>query len=161
MGAFLHALHVFWDHLAAVHWQLLALALGLHLAKLFFRSIAWRAILRAAYPESRLPLRSVFGAYLAAIADAASSRMRVLRLEPLPNSINAVGDGNSRAMLLACWRRIAIARCASCSAIGTGGTFWQSQDASQCGPEFGTRYLSTAQVIPLAPAGPSKGPAGE
>jgi uncharacterized membrane protein YbhN (UPF0104 family) len=67
VGAFLHALHVFWDHLAAVHWELLAIALGLHLAKLFFRSIAWRTILRAAYPESRLPLRSVFGAYVAGV----------------------------------------------------------------------------------------------
>src|SRR5438874_288341 len=67
MGAFLHAVRVFWDHLAAVHWELLALALALHLARLVFRAVAWRAILRAAYPEQRLHLRSVFGAYVAGV----------------------------------------------------------------------------------------------
>jgi uncharacterized membrane protein YbhN (UPF0104 family) len=67
MGAFLHALRVFWDHLAAVHWQLLALALGFHLLRLLLRSFAWREILRAAHPGARLPFRSVFGAYVGGV----------------------------------------------------------------------------------------------
>jgi len=67
MGAFLHALRVFGDHLAAVRWELLALALGLHLVRLLLRAIAWRTILRAAYPNTRLPFRSVFGAYVAGV----------------------------------------------------------------------------------------------
>jgi uncharacterized membrane protein YbhN (UPF0104 family) len=67
VGDFLHALRVFFDHLAAVHWELLGIALGLHLFRLFLRSIAWWTILRASYPRSRVLLRSVFGAYVAGV----------------------------------------------------------------------------------------------
>jgi uncharacterized membrane protein YbhN (UPF0104 family) len=67
LGAFFHAVHVFFEHLAAVHWTPLALALALHVAKLVFRAIAWRSILRAAYPASRVKFRSVFGAYIAGV----------------------------------------------------------------------------------------------
>ena len=67
MGAFLHAVRVFGDRLAAVHWLLLAIALGLHFGKLVLRAIAWRAILRASYPKARPRLRSVFGAYAAGV----------------------------------------------------------------------------------------------
>jgi uncharacterized protein (TIRG00374 family) len=67
MGAFLHAVRVFFHHLAAVHWVPLAIAVALHLLKLVFRAIAWRAILRAAYPDERLRFRSVFGAYMAGV----------------------------------------------------------------------------------------------
>lgn len=67
MGAFFHAVHVFFSHLAAVQWLPLALALALHVLKLFFRAIAWRNILRASYPGHRIPLRTVFGAYIAGV----------------------------------------------------------------------------------------------
>jgi uncharacterized membrane protein YbhN (UPF0104 family) len=67
MGDFLHAVRVFGDHLAAVEWQFLALALALHLARLLFRAFAWRTILRAAYPGERVRFRSVFGAYMAGV----------------------------------------------------------------------------------------------
>src|SRR5579862_2880616 len=67
MGAFLHAVRVFGEHLAAVHWSLLVLALGFHLVRLVLRAIAWRTILRAAHPGARLRLRSVFGAYVAGV----------------------------------------------------------------------------------------------
>src|SRR5581483_5839554 len=67
MGAFLHALRVFGDHLAAVRWELLALALGLHVVRLLLRAVAWRSILRAPYPDTRLPFRSFFGAYVAGV----------------------------------------------------------------------------------------------
>ncbi len=67
MGAFFHAVHVFFSHLAAVQWTPLALALGLHVGKLFFRAIAWRNILRASYPGHRVRLATVFGAYVAGV----------------------------------------------------------------------------------------------
>jgi uncharacterized membrane protein YbhN (UPF0104 family) len=67
LGAFFHAVHVFFDHLAAVHWTPLAIALALHVAKLVFRAVAWRSILRAAYPEHRIKLRNAFGAYVAGV----------------------------------------------------------------------------------------------
>jgi uncharacterized membrane protein YbhN (UPF0104 family) len=67
VGSFFHAVRVFGDHLAAVRWEFLALALLLHLARLVFRAIAWRAILVAAYPDERPKFRSVFGAYVAGV----------------------------------------------------------------------------------------------
>jgi uncharacterized membrane protein YbhN (UPF0104 family) len=63
VGAFFHAVRVFGSHLAAVQWQFLAIALGFLLLRLVFRAIAWRAILRAAYPDQRIRFRHVFGAY--------------------------------------------------------------------------------------------------
>jgi len=67
VGSFFHAVHVFGDRLAAVHWTFLALALALYLARLVCRAIAWRAILTAAYPDRRPKLRSAFGAYVAGV----------------------------------------------------------------------------------------------
>ena len=67
MGNFFHAVRVFADHLAAVRWEFLALALALHFGKLVLRSVAWRAILAAAYPTERPKLRSAFGAYVAGV----------------------------------------------------------------------------------------------
>ena len=67
MGAFLHAVRVFFHHLAAVHWAPLAIAVGLHVLKLGFRAVAWRSILGAAYPGQRIRFRSVFGAYVAGV----------------------------------------------------------------------------------------------
>jgi uncharacterized membrane protein YbhN (UPF0104 family) len=68
MGDFLHAVRVFGDHLAAVHWSLLGIALGLAFAKLVLRAVAWQTILRASYPDARPAFRSVLGAYLAGVA---------------------------------------------------------------------------------------------
>jgi glycosyltransferase 2 family protein len=67
MGAFFDAVGVFFDHLAAVKWAPLGIALALHLLKLVFRAIAWRTILSAAYPEHQPKFRSVLGAYLAGV----------------------------------------------------------------------------------------------
>lgn len=67
MGNFFHAVHVFGDRLAAVHWSFLALALGLYFVRLVFRAFAWRAILTAAYPDEPPKLRSTFGAYVAGV----------------------------------------------------------------------------------------------
>ncbi|MEI8105564.1 MAG: lysylphosphatidylglycerol synthase transmembrane domain-containing protein [Actinomycetes bacterium] len=67
MGEFFHAVRVFGDQLAAVRWEYLAVALALGVAKLVFRAIAWRTILRASFPGERLRFRSVFGAYVAGV----------------------------------------------------------------------------------------------
>ena len=67
MGEFFHAVRVFGDQLAAVRWQYLAVALGLHLLRLALRAYAWRTILRASYPGSSVRYRSVFGAYVAGV----------------------------------------------------------------------------------------------
>ena len=65
MHATLHAIGVFFHHLAAVHWQWLAIAVSCHLVKLLAASRAWYNIVRAAYPEQRVPYRHLYGAYVA------------------------------------------------------------------------------------------------
>jgi glycosyltransferase 2 family protein len=67
VGAFLHAVGVFFHHLAEVKWSALGLAIACHLIKLLFRSRAWQNILRASFPETKLKLRSAFGAYVAGV----------------------------------------------------------------------------------------------
>src|ERR671934_2105790 len=67
VGEFFHALRVFFDQLASVGWTSLAIALGLHLAKVLLRTVAWRNILRASYPEQRVRLAPVAGAYVAGV----------------------------------------------------------------------------------------------
>jgi uncharacterized membrane protein YbhN (UPF0104 family) len=67
VGAFLHAVRVFGDRLTDVEWRFLLIALGLHLAKLALRAVAWRTILIASYPRSKPRLRTVFGAYVAGV----------------------------------------------------------------------------------------------
>jgi glycosyltransferase 2 family protein len=67
VSEFFHAVAVFFDELASVGWGALAIALGLHFGKLVLRTFAWRNILAAAYPETRMPWRSVFGAYVAGV----------------------------------------------------------------------------------------------
>jgi uncharacterized membrane protein YbhN (UPF0104 family) len=65
MSAFFHAVGVFFHHLAAVRWEALALALACQVAKLLLRAGAWRAIVQAAYPGSRVRYWDTFGAYVA------------------------------------------------------------------------------------------------
>jgi uncharacterized membrane protein YbhN (UPF0104 family) len=60
-------IQTFFEELADVEWTPLAIACGLQLARLFFRSVAWRAIIAAAYPEARVPLGHVTGAYFAGV----------------------------------------------------------------------------------------------
>jgi uncharacterized membrane protein YbhN (UPF0104 family) len=63
--AVIHAIGVFFHHLAAVHWQALGIAVGCHLLKLLAVSRAWRNVVRAAYPGSRVSWLRMFGAYVA------------------------------------------------------------------------------------------------
>ena len=67
MGEFFHAVRVFFDELAAVGWGSLAIALGFHFTRLLLRTIAWRNILRASYPDERVRWRPVAGAYIAGV----------------------------------------------------------------------------------------------
>src|SRR4029450_2193349 len=50
MSQFFHAVDVFFEHLAAVHWGALALAIAFHVMKAVVRTFAWRNIIRAAFP---------------------------------------------------------------------------------------------------------------
>ena len=67
MGAFVDAVQVFWNHLAAVRWEALALACAFQVLKLVVRSFAWRNILAASYPGVPIRRRGVFGAYVAGV----------------------------------------------------------------------------------------------
>ena len=67
MSAFFHAVGVFFDHLAAVHFDALGIAVALHFLKIVARTFAWRNILRAAFPNARIKHRVVFGAYVAGV----------------------------------------------------------------------------------------------
>ena len=60
----LHAIGVFFDHLAAVEWKWIGLAIAAHVCKLVLVSRAWRNIVKAAYPRSRVIWRQMFGAYV-------------------------------------------------------------------------------------------------
>ena len=62
-----HAFRVFFDHVQAIAWLPVAYALACHLLRLLVRSRAWRNIVAAAYPESNVRWRSVFGAYAAGV----------------------------------------------------------------------------------------------
>lgn len=67
MDAIFNAIQVFFEHLAAVEWRPLAVALSLHLLKLVLRTRAWLTILAAAYPKERVRWRGVLGAYVAGV----------------------------------------------------------------------------------------------
>jgi glycosyltransferase 2 family protein len=67
LGHFFHAVEVFFQHLAAVQWQFLGLAVACHIARLLFRAAAWCTIVRAAYPRDRLRYRTALGAYVAGV----------------------------------------------------------------------------------------------
>ena len=65
--SFVDATTVFYDHLAAVRWTPLLIALGLFFGRTALRTIAWRNILRAAYPGVRVRWWPVFGSYVAGV----------------------------------------------------------------------------------------------
>jgi uncharacterized membrane protein YbhN (UPF0104 family) len=61
------AIGSFIDHLAAVRWEPLGVAVLLHLAKVVARTRAWRNIVAAAYPDAVVRWRDVLGAYVAGV----------------------------------------------------------------------------------------------
>src|SRR3712207_4835003 len=56
------------DRLAAVDPRLLAIALVFHLLNHLLRSLAWRNVLAAAYPDHRVGLMPVAAAYASGVA---------------------------------------------------------------------------------------------
>jgi uncharacterized membrane protein YbhN (UPF0104 family) len=66
-GAFLDAVQVFWHHLSAVRWGPLGIALLLNFLRIAVRSLAWRNILTAAYPEAQIKRATIFGAYFVGV----------------------------------------------------------------------------------------------
>lgn len=67
MATFYHAVGRFLHELTSIGWEALGIAVALYLARLAARMPAWRNILRASYPDRRVPLASVAGAYLAGV----------------------------------------------------------------------------------------------
>src|SRR6266550_3282340 len=67
VGDFFHAVRVFVDEFASVGWGALGIALGFHLAKVLLRTVAYRNILRAAFPGERIRWAPVSGAYVAGV----------------------------------------------------------------------------------------------
>jgi Lysylphosphatidylglycerol synthase TM region len=65
--AFWHATLVFSERLTAVHLGALGLAIGLSIGNLVLRSLAWRNILQAAYPQGKVRRRSIIAAYFAGV----------------------------------------------------------------------------------------------
>jgi uncharacterized protein (TIRG00374 family) len=63
----LDGVDAFLDQLGSVDFLPLALAICCHLLKMACTSRAWRNVLAAAYPESRVPWLSIYGAYLAGV----------------------------------------------------------------------------------------------
>jgi len=64
---FFHDAGVFFHHLAAVDFGALGLALAFQALRLVVRTRAWRNIIAAAYPDTRVRWRSVLGAYLGGV----------------------------------------------------------------------------------------------
>jgi uncharacterized membrane protein YbhN (UPF0104 family) len=63
----LHAIRVFYDHLADVDLRPLAIALGLQVVKTMCTSRAWRNTIAAAYPDVKVRWRSIYAAYLSGV----------------------------------------------------------------------------------------------
>ena len=68
MEGLLDAGRAFFDGLTSVSWGALALAVLCHLAKLTARTRAWRNVVAAAYPNTNVRWRSIFGAYVSGVA---------------------------------------------------------------------------------------------
>jgi len=65
--AFFHAVDQFFAHLASVDFRALGIAAALQILRIVVRTRAWRNIIAAAYPETRVRWRSVLGAYLGGV----------------------------------------------------------------------------------------------
>src|SRR3954451_12877687 len=76
MERFLHAVSVFINHLAAVHWQLLALAVLCHVTKVACVARAWRDTGAASYPATEARWRTMCGGSLTAVGINAISPAR-------------------------------------------------------------------------------------
>jgi uncharacterized membrane protein YbhN (UPF0104 family) len=62
--SFQHGAQEFFHRLSEIGWLSMAVALGFYLAHLLARSRAWQNVLRAAYPDRRVPYSRITAAYL-------------------------------------------------------------------------------------------------
>lgn len=67
MGEVFHAIAVFFGQLASVEFGPLLLAVACHLLKTVCTSRAWQNTVRAAYPDERVPWRTIYGSYIAGV----------------------------------------------------------------------------------------------
>ena len=67
MRSLFDAIEAFFETFAEISWAPLALAVICHLGRIVARSRAWRNVIAAAYPESDVQWRHVFGAYAAGV----------------------------------------------------------------------------------------------
>ena len=65
MERLFHAIERFVEYLGSIGWGAVAIALGFHLLKVVTRTRAWRNVIAAAYPDTRVRWRSVLGGYVA------------------------------------------------------------------------------------------------
>jgi uncharacterized membrane protein YbhN (UPF0104 family) len=61
------AIEAFFDTLTSIHWSFLGLAVLCHLGRIASRSRAWRNVIAAAYPNTKVDWRYVFGGYVAGV----------------------------------------------------------------------------------------------
>ncbi|MGA6949192.1 MAG: lysylphosphatidylglycerol synthase transmembrane domain-containing protein [Solirubrobacterales bacterium] len=62
--SFQHGAQEFFHRLSEIGWVSMAVALGFYLAHLLARSRAWQNVLRAAYPDRKVPFGRITAAYL-------------------------------------------------------------------------------------------------
>ena len=67
MRSVFDAIEAFFDSLTSIHWGFLMLAVLFHLGRIGARSRAWRNVIAAAYPDTDVEWRYVFGGYVAGI----------------------------------------------------------------------------------------------
>jgi uncharacterized membrane protein YbhN (UPF0104 family) len=65
LESFRHGAQEFFHRLADIGWPAMAIALAFYLAHLLARSRAWQNVLRAAYPDRKVPYTLITAAYLA------------------------------------------------------------------------------------------------
>jgi uncharacterized membrane protein YbhN (UPF0104 family) len=63
-ASFQHGAQEFFHRLSEIGWVSMAVALGFYLAHLLARSRAWQNVLRAAYPDRKVPYGRITAAYL-------------------------------------------------------------------------------------------------
>ncbi|MGA8804923.1 MAG: hypothetical protein WB866_09545, partial [Solirubrobacterales bacterium] len=61
--SFQHGAQEFFHRLSEIGWVSMAVALGFYLAHLLARSRAWQNVLRAAYPDRKVPYARITAAY--------------------------------------------------------------------------------------------------
>lgn len=67
MQTVLDAIQSFWGYLSSIALGSLAIAIGCHVLKTLCTGRAWRNVLKAAYPGTRVPYRSIYAAYVAGV----------------------------------------------------------------------------------------------